>query len=424
MPSIFPTGIDTFTTHYDPPSSMLNSIARFEQLRSKQNKTSTELEEYRNLTTTLAPYIFTTEELNTMQDAMVKIESFFITDVQDFVETSISELHTSVEDYADGIETAGTTQLQSINTTAEGHLSSINSAYQTNLSSINTTAEGYLDDIEAAGTEQLESINTTAEGHLSDINNTAATHKSQIESTTTEYLTDLDDKADQYIETMRQNAEEYEGAFTYIGEYDEATTYYEHNIVSKNNNLYKLTVESATGVDPLNEASWDLMMKSTKGDKGDKGDPGSNLIFMGVWEAEHEYAQNSLTSYGNKLYACIEAHTSTSTFDSTKWDCVTSSDNIDMAALAYKLGYLYRYDLGADGKSMTEKIVPSFSSSSPLDDESYGEPVLTCQTTLTDAGDKYVVTSVYTDPLHFFGSSDTFTITSNFNTTSYVFYGA
>lgn len=77
MPSVFPTGIDTFTTHYDPPSSMLNSIARFEQLRSKQNKTSTELEEYRNLTTTLAPYIFTTEELNTMQDAMVKIESFF-----------------------------------------------------------------------------------------------------------------------------------------------------------------------------------------------------------------------------------------------------------------------------------------------------------------------------------------------------------
>lgn len=77
MPSVFPAGIDQFVTHYDPPESLLGSIARYELLRSKTNKTPTEVQEYRQLANALAPYIFTSEELNTMQDAMVHLETYF-----------------------------------------------------------------------------------------------------------------------------------------------------------------------------------------------------------------------------------------------------------------------------------------------------------------------------------------------------------
>lgn len=75
--STFPDGIDSFPTHYEPPASAMAQIARYETLRAKISKTPSEQEEFEDLTEALAPYMFTTEELNTMQEAMVNLETYF-----------------------------------------------------------------------------------------------------------------------------------------------------------------------------------------------------------------------------------------------------------------------------------------------------------------------------------------------------------
>lgn len=75
--SVFPQEIDSFPTHYDPPAEIMPKVARYEQLRSIVSKSAVEEEEFEDLATELAPYIFTTEELNTMQEAMVNLEIYF-----------------------------------------------------------------------------------------------------------------------------------------------------------------------------------------------------------------------------------------------------------------------------------------------------------------------------------------------------------
>lgn len=97
MPSVFPTDIDQFVTHYDPPESLLGNIARYELLRSKTNKTPTEVQEYRQLANALAPYIFTSEELNTMQDAMVHLETYF----RDHTMKQLDEWQKEITQYID-----------------------------------------------------------------------------------------------------------------------------------------------------------------------------------------------------------------------------------------------------------------------------------------------------------------------------------
>lgn len=299
MPSVFPGAIDTFTTHYDPPPSMLNTIARFEELRSKPNKSGTELEEYNNLAAALAPYIFTTEELNTMQDAMVKIEEYFLSDIQAMVE-------------------------------------------------------------------------------------------------------------------------KYVYAFSFVGEYSDDVEYIEDNVVYKNFNLYKLIVPTSQGVAPPNNNYWALMLP---GLKGDKGDPGSDLIFMGAWAPNYStYHVNDLVSYGHKLYACKQEHVSGTTFDGIYWECVTEAANLDMASLAHLLGYAYRCEISeAEGSStVTEKIVSSFDPGDPFNTGQYGSTILLCTTTISETNTQDIIEAVYTDTMHFFGNSDTFTIRTIVNGDSVV----
>lgn len=75
--SVFPQEIDSFSTHYDPTAEIMPKVARYEQLRAIVNKTPTQEEEFEQLAVELAPYIFTTEELNTIQEAMVNLEIYF-----------------------------------------------------------------------------------------------------------------------------------------------------------------------------------------------------------------------------------------------------------------------------------------------------------------------------------------------------------
>lgn len=304
--SIFPTGIDTFPTHYDPPASVMPLVAQYETLRAIQNKTPTQQEEFEQLAIELAPYIFTTEELNTMQDAMVNLETYF----RD--------------------ETIG----------------------------------------------QLE-----------------------------EWQTDINE----WIEARVDR-------FTFKGEYNEATTYYEENIVRYQNSLFVLKVESLTGTAPTGldtDPNWGLYVPNQKGDKGDKGDPGLNLVFRGQWQANTDYLVNDLMTYGNQLFACTNQHTSGTTFDSSNWVSVIDSNNIDLESAAMKMNCFYRCVFGetTEGdETITEKIITSMDTSDPLNTTSDGTAVLTCVSTMTtdDAGTD-TITSVYTDTLDLLGFGGEFT---------------
>ena len=45
------------------------------------------------------------------------------------------------------------------------------------------------------------------------------------------------------------------------------------------------------------------------------------------WQANKKYKVNYPVLHENKLYRCIEEHTASSTFDETKWEVVSKSEN-------------------------------------------------------------------------------------------------
>lgn len=96
--SVFPTEIDSFATHYDPPSSVMPQVARYQTLMAKSDKTPSEQEEFEDLAEALAPYIFTTEELNTMQDAMVNLEVYFRDNTIDQLDEWNAEITQKIND--------------------------------------------------------------------------------------------------------------------------------------------------------------------------------------------------------------------------------------------------------------------------------------------------------------------------------------
>lgn len=65
------------------------------------------------------------------------------------------------------------------------------------------------------------------------------------------------------------------------------------------------------------------------------------------WQANKKYKVNYPVLHENKLYRCIEEHTSTTTFDSTKFDLVGGSGSgiSNWASnTSYSVGYLVIYD--------------------------------------------------------------------------------
>lgn len=73
-------------------------------------------------------------------------------------------------------------------------------------------------------------------------------------------------------------------------------------------------------------------IKGDKGDKGDTGLPGAMLRPRGVWKANTEYYNNETfidtVIYDGQNKLCKITHTSTSSFDSTKWEEFSEFENI------------------------------------------------------------------------------------------------
>lgn len=73
-------------------------------------------------------------------------------------------------------------------------------------------------------------------------------------------------------------------------------------------------------------------IKGDKGDKGDTGLPGAMLRPRGVWKANTEYYNNETfidtVIYDGQNKRCKITHTSTSSFDSTKWEEFSEFENV------------------------------------------------------------------------------------------------
>lgn len=73
-------------------------------------------------------------------------------------------------------------------------------------------------------------------------------------------------------------------------------------------------------------------IKGDKGDKGDTGLPGAMLRPRGVWKTNTEYYRNETfidtVIYNGQNKLCKITHTSTSSFDSTKWEEFSEFENV------------------------------------------------------------------------------------------------
>lgn len=102
MASVFPDSIDSFKKHYDPSNEDLQKIHRYEQLRSLSTKTNAQTNEFEQLTKDLAKYMFTSEDMNTVQDAMVNLETYFKNKVDGDLtnwENEINESQANLQEY-------------------------------------------------------------------------------------------------------------------------------------------------------------------------------------------------------------------------------------------------------------------------------------------------------------------------------------
>lgn len=109
-----------------------------------------------------------------------------------------------------------------------------------------------------------------------------------------------------------------------------AGTYWYYDEVTHNGSTW-ICIESTTTQEP-SDSSTDWLKYTSKGDKGDTGLPGAMLRPRGVWKANTEYYRNETfidtVIYNGQNKLCKITHTSTSSFDSTKWEEFSEFENV------------------------------------------------------------------------------------------------
>lgn len=84
--STFPQAIDTFTEHRELTPQEVSLANRWKTLRAKEDKNATEIAEFNSLTEQLSDAIFSSEDINKIQDCMVALETFFKNDVDTYLD--------------------------------------------------------------------------------------------------------------------------------------------------------------------------------------------------------------------------------------------------------------------------------------------------------------------------------------------------
>ena len=98
--SIFPQGVDTFVEMYDLPPSLVPTAKRVQELKMQPSLSSMEQEELVGLVKSLEQYMITPENFNKFQDALVNMQTFMLTEVNDYINDKQDEWTGMITNFA------------------------------------------------------------------------------------------------------------------------------------------------------------------------------------------------------------------------------------------------------------------------------------------------------------------------------------
>lgn len=109
--SNFPTGLDEFKEMSEISPALQESVIRYRELKAKGSKrTSEEETEYRELSTSLSPYICSAEDWNKLCDSMYNLEEHYLDkNFDQFVEDAKTDIVQTAEN---AVDTAVNTAIQ------------------------------------------------------------------------------------------------------------------------------------------------------------------------------------------------------------------------------------------------------------------------------------------------------------------------
>lgn len=84
--STFPQKVDTFTELFDLPPNLVAKAKRYQALKIQPTLTASEQAELNSITTELEGYIISPEVFNKMNDAITNVETFFLNEVDGYID--------------------------------------------------------------------------------------------------------------------------------------------------------------------------------------------------------------------------------------------------------------------------------------------------------------------------------------------------
>ncbi|MDY7043700.1 hypothetical protein RVS70_05725 [Virgibacillus sp. M23] len=97
--STFPTEVDSFVELFDLPPSLVASAKRYQELKIKPTLNASEQSELNSLTSQLGNYIITPETWNKFADSLVNVETFFLEEVDEYIDDKQKEWAKYVNDF-------------------------------------------------------------------------------------------------------------------------------------------------------------------------------------------------------------------------------------------------------------------------------------------------------------------------------------
>ena len=108
--------------------------------------------------------------------------------------------------------------------------------------------------------------------------------------------------------------------FTFMGAWTSGYAYIKDDVVSVGGRTYVCTANHTSAATfSLDASSWKIMV--------------DGMRWQGAWTSSTPYQINDIVNYSNTVYTCSTAHTSTSSFDSSKFQTFFALSGIFDAGL-------------------------------------------------------------------------------------------
>lgn len=332
----FPEKVDSFTEHYDPSPEQAKKLLRWQTLKAKENRTASEEDEYKSLSEELKPFIFSAEDLNKMQDAIVGMEEFFLkktlTQISEW-KSSLEQKMGSVISLIEGKKDEYVAELTRVFNDAKRDVQSI-------INSFNQTVSVSKNEVVETKDEATRQLNNTKNETVTAIAESERATKNAITKTKDEAVSTIDTTKTSAVNTINNTKTQAENnlqalgdAFLYLGEWNQNVAYKKNNIVRFGKNVYLAIEDSNNATPSSNGAKWRLAVSDgqdgstgPQGERGQKGDPGIGTLYRGIYNHGEQYNQNDMVTFRGELY-CYTSPTSASGIyptDSSKWDLLVA----------------------------------------------------------------------------------------------------